>query len=149
MKDFYLTNDGDLELFQEVDLEGKVSNSILDTDKDTLRNQIAMCRILSVTHDWFYDNVGADLEQIIGEAVTTNTLTTGRELILDSLTKNDFISSDDIRIESIITSPNSIGYNVYIKQMYNQNFFIMFEVTLDLIKGVKVLLRGDVNVSIK
>lgn len=149
MKDFYLTNDGDLELIQENDSEEKVINSILDTEKDSLRNQIAMCRILSVTHDWFYDNVGADLEQIIGEAVTTNTLKTGKELILNSLTKNDFISSDDIKIESLVTSPNSIGYNVYIKQMYNQNYFIMFEVTLDLIKGVEILLRGEVNVNIK
>lgn len=149
IKDFFLTENGDLSINQEYDGEGGFTNFIDTKEQDELRNQIAMCRIVSVSHDWFYDNIGADLEQIIGEPVSTNTLRIGKELIFDSLVKDEFIESDELIIEDFLTSSNSIGYNVFIRQKYNTNMYMLFKVTLDLIKGVEVLLEGDVSAIIK
>lgn len=146
--DFTITNDGDLNI--EKYHNGTITENHISTSTgDKLRNQIAMCRIISITHDWYYDNIGANLEQLIGSPLSSSTIKHGRELIMSSLTKNEFISSDEITVEDVLTSSNSIGYNVFIKQMEVDSTFVLIEVSLDLIKGVKVLLKGDVHVNIK
>lgn len=143
--DFMIDNYG--ELCIEVNDYNK--NSLLEARNDELRNQIAMCRIMSVTHDWFYDNIGANLEQILGEALNEQTINYGKELITDSLMKNNFLTSDEIIIESVITDIDSIGYNVYIRQIELKDIYTVINVSLDLIKGVTIKVVGDINVNIK
>ena len=143
--DFMIDNYGEL----CIEVSDYNKNSLLEARNDELRNQIAMCRIMSVTHDWFYDNIGANLEQILGEALNEQTINYGKELITDSLMKNNFLTSDEIIIESLITDIDSIGYNVYIRQIELKGIYTVINVSLDLIKGVTIKVVGDINVNIK
>lgn len=143
--DFMIDDYG--ELCIEVNNENK--NSLLEAKNDELRKQIAVCRIMSVTHDWFYDNVGSDLEQIIGEALNEHTMNLGKELIIDSLTKNNFLTIEEIIVENVVIDFESIGYNVYIKQIQRKDIYTVIKVSLDLIKGITIKVVGDINVNIK
>lgn len=132
--DFIISTEGDLSL------EG---TNLLGTDDDRFRVQLAMCKIASVTHDWFYDNVGCDLEELIGKPLNDVTLSTGSDMIYAELFKTKLFDSDDIKITSKKLDNVNIGYNVYIKNLNQKYYYHVIEVCIDIVKGIDIKIGDD------
>lgn len=136
--DFRFSTDGDLEL------EG---SNLLNVEGQRESIQLIICTIASVSHDWFYDNIGCDLEQLIGEPASNITLSNGSNIIFNAIMKTKLYESEDVRIESKTIDKEYIGYNVYIRDYEKPNYYYIIEVSIDLIKGVSVRL-GDEKVCL-
>lgn len=136
--DFRFSTDGDLEL---------ESSALLDVSGQRESIQLIMCTIASVSHDWFYDNIGCDLEQLIGEPCSNVTLSNGANIIFNTIMKTKLYESDDIKVESKLINKEYIGYNVYIRDYEKPNYYYVIEVGIDLIKGISVRL-GDETVCL-
>lgn len=135
MFDFAINESGDI-VFDTNKLD---IHSVTD---DALRTQNAMCRIKSVSHDWFIDHIGADLEAILGQPNTQVTTSAGVDKIIESLTFDNLYSYEDIYIETKIISTTKIKYVVYLRTI-DQNTATVIDVTIDLVKGVNVRIGGN------
>ena len=93
--DFNIDETGEIVLDIETHDIAKVS----DTD---LKIQLAYTRIKSCINEWFYDEVGANLEELVGRAAKTSTIETGRSRILQVLTYDKLWDDNDIFIQAII-----------------------------------------------
>ena len=132
--DFKISTDGDL----------IVSDSELLTSEDM--NEIvqkAMCIIASVSHDWFYDNIGCDLEQLIGKPLNNETISEGVNLIKSNLYKSNMFEENDFNIKAKQVEDEFIGYTVFINDIYKKYNYFVIEVEIDMLKGVNVKFGGD------
>lgn len=132
--DFELTGDGEL----KVDCATHEPGTVTDVKG---KIQLSVTRIKSVAKNWFYDNAGADLEQIVGRPCTPATAEVGRKLIRNSLTENGLWEDNQFYIKSEIRADRTIVYQVYFKIYQNVNekeLSYSITVEMDLIRGVKV-----------
>lgn len=132
--DFGIDTTGEL-LLQEntYDIKAKTDNE--------LRLQLAYDRIKSVSNNWFIDNIGADLESLIGKPCNEQNAENGKLLIKKQLTFDGLWNSDDIFIKASIISMTSIEYNVYFKLQNEETedtYSYELIATIDLVKGVNV-----------
>ena len=127
--DLSLSEDGDL-ILENGDL-GLVAGSAMIAQGT--RN-----RIRSVHKDWFYDKIGATLEQLLGRPNTKETGDEGVNLLTKALTVDGFIDNADLYIKSTPISGTRIVYFVFINSPFNVNGPIGFEVALDLGNGIKI-----------
>lgn len=127
--DIKITEDGDF----------LISNNDLELiDKDDLRTQIAVNRIKSVTNDWYYDNIGADMEEVIGKPCSKETADTGKHKIFNALTYDGYFTSEEIFITYQVNKTNrNIVFNVYIKSLINEPTTLI-KVVFDLVQGVNL-----------
>lgn len=108
---------------------------------DELKIQLAYTRIKSVANGWFYDHVGADLEELVGRSIKEGTIESGKSKINNVLTYDNLWSGDDILVTANIKDSTHLIYSVYLKTYTNDEFgekAVEITVELDLIKGVKI-----------
>ena len=108
---------------------------------DELRIQLAYTRIKSIDHGWFYDYVGANLEELVGRSIKNETIELGKQKIIDVLTFDDLWSGEDILVISNVKDSTHLIYSVYLKTYTNNEFgekSTELTIELDLIKGVKI-----------
>lgn len=132
--DFDIDESGELVINQE---EHEI-NKITD---DELRIQLAYTRIKSIAHGWFYDKVGADLEELVGRSIKESTVEYGKEKIINTLTFDNLWDANDILVVSNIKDSTHLIYSVYLKTYTNDEFgekSIELIIELDLVKGVKI-----------
>lgn len=130
--DMTFLNEGEIILDRE-------DHDIYTIEGDELRIQLAYNRMKSISHDWFVDEVGADLEELIGKHCTKDIVEYGKQKIISVLTIDDLWSVDDIAIIGTINSNTNITYSVYLKIYQDKNEDPWsYEITaeLDLVKGV-------------
>lgn len=130
--DFAITTDGEIIIDTN-------SHDIAQSINDTLRIQLAYNRIKSVARDWFVDEIGANLEELIGKPCTEDIAEYGKLKIMEVLTIDDLWSDDDIFIKSEIKNNTKITYNIYLKiyQVETEDVYSYeIEAELDLVKGV-------------
>lgn len=131
--DFNIDGTGELVINEEHEIN-KVSD-------DELRIQLAYTRIKSISNGWFYDHVGANLEELVGRSIKESTIETGKQKIISVLTFDNLWDANDILIVANIKNSTFLTYSVYLKTYTNEEFgekSVEFIVELDLIKGVKV-----------
>lgn len=131
--DFAILDNGELELTNGHDIKA--------IEGDELRIQMAYTRIKSVSTTWYIDEIGADLEALIGRHCNENMADEGKTRIIDSLTFDKLWDEDDIYIKAKIEDNVTIRYLIYLRtyQSYDEDTVTTeIEVTLDLIKGVKI-----------
>lgn len=132
--DFELNGSGELVVNQEFHTANTVSN-------DDLRIQLAYNRIKSISSNWFYDNVGANLEELIGKPISNEVVNAGKQKIISVLTFDQLWDANDIHVSAEITNKMQVIYSVYLK-IYNseteEESSKEINITLDLIKGVKI-----------
>lgn len=137
--DFQIENNGELVL-------NSLNGDLGEVSENDLKLQLAFTRIKSCVNDWFYDEVGADLEELIGRAVKNNTVELGKKRIEQVLTYDELWSLDDIFIQVIVKDSREVIYAVYFR-LYTDDEFgetsKSITVTLDLVKGVKVKYGWD------
>ena len=126
LQDLMITQDGDLVL-------GNGDLTMLSGIQAYV--QMASCRLQSITVDWFYDHIGADLESILGQPNTLEVAQKGESLIISALTQDGFLSQEQIYIDMTPTSAYGISYEVLITV---DGETIAVNMHLDLIKGVSM-----------
>lgn len=132
--DFGFTPKGELIIDKEI-------HDIKTTKEDELRIQLAYNRIKSISTNWYVDEVGADLEEIIGRACDKDTAEYGKSKIMHVLTFDGLWEKDDIFIKAEIKNNINITYTIYLKitqQETEDVYSYEIEAELDLIKGVKI-----------
>lgn len=116
-------------------------HDIHTVEGDDLRVQLAYNRMKSISHDWFVDEVGADLEELIGKHCTEDIMEYGKQKILSVLLIDDLWSIDDVVVVGHIHSNINITYSVYLKIYQDENedpWSYELTAELDLVKGVFV-----------
>lgn len=129
MFDFGITDNGEL-IFD---------NSVKDIHKsedDTLIRQIAICRIKSVTKDWFNTTIGANLEEFLGYSCNEDTSNEIISAIENSLLYDGFLSKQELFFVPQIDA-NFISILVFINSRYGNNPYTI-NVKIDIVGGVKV-----------
>ena len=131
MIDFKLTTSGDLSFSSERELEF--------TQNDALKLQYALAHVKSAKNDWYIDNVGADLEQLIGEPVSEQTIEQGKQLIIDALTEYKLFGTDDIYVQyRDELEDERLIYYVYLRMSSIENSQVL-SVSLSPVVNVQVL----------
>ena len=137
--DFAITTEGELIIDEE-------NHDIVKSLDDDLRIQLAYNRIKSISKNWFVDEVGADMEELIGRPCTEDMAEYGKQKIINVLLIDDLWNKDDIFIKAEIKDNVHIIYSVYLKLFQPETEdTISYEITveLDLIKGVFIKFGWD------
>lgn len=117
------------------------THDIYKSKDDELKIQLSYNRIKSISKNWFIDEVGADLEEIIGKACNETTAEYGKLKIIDVLTFDELWDEKDIFIKSEIKNNINITYNIYLKLRQSDTeevYSYEIDAELDLVKGVNV-----------
>ena len=137
--DFAITTEGELIIDEE-------NHDIVKSLDDDLRIQLAYNRIKSISKNWFVDEVGADMEELIGKPCTEDIAEYGKQKIINVLLIDDLWNKDDIFIKAEIKDNVHIIYSVYLKLFQSETEdTISYEITveLDLVKGVFIKFGWD------
>lgn len=132
----------DLAFLQEGEIiVNEESHDFATVEDNELRVQLAYNRMKSISHDWFVDEIGADLEELIGKHCTEEIVEYGKHKIISVLTVDDLWAEDDIVVIGRINNNINIQYSVYLRiyQDISEDPW-SYELTaeLDLVKGVFV-----------
>lgn len=130
--DFNFSPDGEIIVNSETHDINKVTN-------DELRIQLAYNRIKSISYNWFIDEIGANLEELIGKPCTKEIANLGKTKIINVLTVDNLWDEKDIFVKVKIENNTNIIYSTYLKIYQTENedahsYEIIAE--LDLVKGV-------------
>ena len=115
------------------------THDIKESTNDDLQIQLAYNRIKSISNDWFVDEIGADLEELVGRQCTSEIANYGKTKIINSLTFDGLWQSNDIHIKAEIKNNTNIIYTIYLKIYQSETedtYSYEIETTLDLVKGV-------------
>ena len=137
--DFAITTEGELIIDEE-------NHDIVKSLDDDLRIQLSYNRIKSISKNWFIDEVGADMEELIGRPCTEDMAEYGKQKIINVLLIDDLWNKDDIFIKAKIKDNVHIIYSVYLKLFQSETEdTISYEITveLDLVKGVFIKFGWD------
>ena len=137
--DFAITTEGELIINEE-------NHDIVKSLDDDLRIQLAYNRIKSISKNWFVDEVGADMEELIGRPCTEDMAEYGKQKIINVLLIDDLWNKDDIFVKAEIKDNVHIIYSVYLKLFQSETEdTISYEITveLDLVKGVFIKFGWD------
>lgn len=129
MFDFGMTDNGEL----------RFDNQTKDIDKnedDGMIRQIAVCRIKSVMGDWFNTNIGANLEEFLGQVCNETTANSIIDAIETSLVYDNFLLKKELFFVPQIEA-NSISVLVFINSRYGNNPNTI-NVKIDIVGGVKI-----------
>jgi hypothetical protein len=103
--DLAWTLNGDLAIGKDGD--------IADTSHDVLKSlrQEIRTRVRSSLEDWeMHPEIGADLDEIIGESNNKTTAEKGKNRIIDSLVRGNFMSEGDIKVKYVPVDQNRLLY---------------------------------------
>ena len=137
--DFGFSPDGEIIVDSE-------THDIYKSKDDELKIQLSYNRIKSISKNWFVDEVGADMEELIGRPCTEDMAEYGKQKIINVLLIDDLWNKDDIFIKAEIKDNVHIIYSVYLKLFQPETEdTISYEITveLDLIKGVFIKFGWD------
>lgn len=108
MIDFKLTPLGELSLSSDRELEF--------SENEALKLQYALARVKSAKNDWYIDNVGADLERLIGEPMNEQLIEQGKQMIIDALTEYSLFKTDAIYVQHREdVEEDQLAYYVYLR----------------------------------
>lgn len=128
--DIELTDDGDLNL----DFFSK--EFIVISENDYISQQVKI-RVKTVNSDWFFDDLGADMEQLLGQPNTIGTAEKGISLIRNCLTYDSFLANDDIYIKPMPTDVDNVSFFLFIKTPFTEKP-LSFEIAVALSAGVNI-----------
>ena len=131
MIEFKLTDVGDLSLSSERELEF--------SQNDALNLQYALARVKSAKNDWYIDNVGADLERLIGEPLNEQLIEQGKQMIMDALTEYNLFKISEIYIQHREdVEEEQLSYYVYLRMSSMERSQVL-SVSLSPVVSVNVL----------
>lgn len=122
----------------KIDKEGEIFyDDMAVLNKNEYRVQMAESRLKSIKNDWYGDNIGANLEEMFGEYVSTELSSTLQEKIYTALTYDLFFSERDIYVEADVQETSmSVKAVVYIKDVNSNTTYKSLDLELDLFNGI-------------
>jgi hypothetical protein len=115
------------------------THDIQSASGNELRIQMAINRLKSISNNWFVDEIGADLEELVGRPCTSEIANYGKLKIIQSLIEDGLWDEKEILVKAEIKENTIIIYTVYLKiyQAETEDTY-SYEIvaTLDLVKGV-------------
>jgi hypothetical protein len=124
----------DLTLTSAGDLALTAGGDLATVNQLQYQAQQALCRVKSVTVDWLYDNVGADLEDLLGLENNPATAELFKTKVKAALTQGGFLEEQDIYAEVIPTDKAKLVMFLFLNSPFAQDA-TGFEVSLDLAAG--------------
>ncbi|HBG5344426.1 TPA: hypothetical protein KQG29_004433 [Clostridioides difficile] len=135
MFDFCITDSGEL-------IYDNDSNNLLYLNSDYLLRQKCICRIKSVTKDWFnVDYIGSDIEKFLGKLNNKDTLDSIIASIENALLYDRLVGENSLFFIPKIHR-NKIELLIFIKERRNNNP-IVINMEIDIVSGVKI--KYDIN----
>ena len=132
--DFGLNTDGEIVLDTDTyDIKARRNND--------LRLQLAYDRIKSVSTNWFIDNIGADLESLIGKPCNKDYAESGKSAIAQQLTFDNLWDNHEFYIKAAINSMVHMEYSVFFKlkdETTEDTYSYEIIAVIDLVKGVNI-----------
>jgi len=125
--DIGLTVDGDL------DLDGDFT---IVSENDYIKQQVNI-RVKTINPDWFYDDLGADMEQLLGKPNTKITAEKGISLIRKSLTYDGFLDNDSVYIKPMPLDVDNVSFFLFIRTPFTDKP-LSFEVAVALSAGINI-----------
>lgn len=132
--DLMLTEDGDLVVADNGDLQTVDGAAFII---QSIRN-----RLKSVSTDWFYDHIGADLIDFLGRPNTRETGNMITERVIETLTFDGLVSPDNLFIKAVPTDYSTITLFVFVK-LDEMDSPVGFQVDLNLDSGATVKLVAN------
>ena len=124
--DLYFSESGDLAVSPEGDI------AITDSNELRLQQQ-SQTRLATQRADFIcYPNLGADLHKLVGLPNTPDTARFGKTLIMNALTRDNFLQASNIDVQATPTRPDVIQFEI--KIYYGSNEYI--SITIDQLLGV-------------
>ena len=120
----------------EIIIDSKTFDIAKVSDQD-LKIQLAYVRIKSCINEWYYDEVGANLEELVGRAAKPSTVDVGKTRIIQVLTYDKLWDEEDLFVQSIIENARKLTYAVYFRIKTDNEFGETSKtiyIDLDLIK---------------
>jgi len=102
--DLMLTDDGDLAIVEDIEYVAQMTKN----------------RLRSVASDWYYDNIGADIETFIGKPNTKETCDELIAKITAALTSDAFCNLNDILIVANPLSTAEAMVGVFVKTDFSE-----------------------------
>lgn len=131
--DLFIGKDGDL-------TADEYTHEMTKVDNNENRLQLALSRIKSVEPNWYKDNVGANLELLVGRPCTEETAETGKQMIRSVLIMDELWADEEFVIISDIDTENrKITYTIYFKiteETIDAETAFSVNVEIDLIRGI-------------
>lgn len=128
--DVGLTDDGDL------DLDSLNKEFTVVSENDYISQQVKI-RVKTVNSDWFFDDLGADMEQLLGMPNTKDTAQKGISLIRNCLTYDRFLTNDDIYIKPMPLDVDNVSFFLFVKTPFTEKP-LSFEVAVALSAGINI-----------
>ncbi|MGL5459833.1 MAG: hypothetical protein ACRDBY_09485 [Cetobacterium sp.] len=109
------------------------------TYSDEYIHQYVKNILKSIDTDWYYDNIGSNLEVFFGDFVTEEKTELIKDRIMKSLTKNGIVTVNNLYVD--VSIDNMSAYiGVHVRSVENTSESITIKFTLDLFNG---LLEGE------
>lgn len=118
-----------------------ITHDIQKQTGNDLKIQMAYSRIKSVSRTWYIDEIGANLEEIIGKPCTKDIADYGKAKIINSLINDKLWLPEEVFVKAEIINNTNIIYNIYLKivqQETEDTYSYLIVAELDLVKGVFV-----------
>lgn len=118
-----------------------ITHDIQKQTGNDLKIQMAYNRIKSVSRTWYIDEIGANLEEIIGKPCTKDIADYGKAKIINSLINDKLWLPEEVFVKAEIINNTNIIYNIYLKivqQETEDTYSYLIVAELDLVKGVFV-----------
>lgn len=130
-----MSQDGDLVLCDDTN-NPHTACEAQETSGSALKSQIIINRIKTMKPDWFYDHIGADLEQLLGEDNTQQTSDLGKKLITDALCGDSYIDGKDVWINPVPIDPYTLMYMLAVRVSDDEQ--LVFKINIALSSGVNI-----------
>lgn len=131
--DLMISQDGDFILCEGDD---HTVCEIEPSGESVLIKQIVMNRVKTMKPDWFYDHVGANLEELLGEDNTKEVAEHGKKLITDALCADGFLKQTDIWVNPSPMDNYTIMYMLAVRVSDMEQ--LVFQINIALSSGVNI-----------
>lgn len=105
--DIRLTGEGDFDFDEDFGIR-------VATPLEKIEQTVRIC-IMTTNPDWYYDKIGADLEDLLGLPNSRETAEKGKTKIMKAIMMTDVVDPEDIHIEAKPTNRNTITFLVFIR----------------------------------
>lgn len=131
----------DIAITDAGDLQVDISNDVAIISNIEYVAQSVKNRIRSVANNWYYDNIGADIEKFIGQPNTQDTANKIESAITSSLTYDGFCNNEDVAVFASPLNSVTVLIGVFIDTDF-QDDPISFSVELNFLTGFRIVRKS-------
>ena len=130
IKFFAKDEDDNITVEGDIQIDSETGDFKLTYSEETIEQEI-LNRLNTNNPDWFrHYNNGADLEDIRGKSNNRSTAEMGKQKIIKSLTHDNFLQQNNVKIKPIPTGSNELTYYIFVNLGYNEPLVVPYVVDI-------------------